>query len=394
MGKILITLADKFNKLGSLSKVKETPINLLDLCQSFNENISIEKRFLDSSLEHTTKTVCDDLVKKELSYHMIAPRVKAPSNFSSQPTLTDITKIVNCSRLFPKERAKFSGTSTGPDIAEFLFAINAAQDILGLSQTEFLDRLVASCTGEAHLFVINLVDEGDSVDAIYYKLLGLIAKVCVNEENRKFLSNFEAVNALLRSLPSKASAEVNTANQVLTQKYGHPPSFIQLIAYLDPLRQAIDRDIKENGVGFNRDNFSYGSGRRYNPPSSYRVSTFSNSASPRESYKQSSLQTRDTYSYLPRRTNSSNQSLRVNSITAPEPRNQFMNRLYCQLCGKSGSHNPAMGCYAMKLNGRTVANVVPSQDPCKRCEEHSGRKLFHPPKFCFLNQSNKTYHQD
>ena len=432
LGKILITLADKFNKLGSSSKVKETPINLLDLCQSFNENISIEKRFLDSSLEHTTKTVCDDLVKKELSYHMIAPRVKAPSNFSSQPTLTDITKIVNCSRLFPKERAKFRGTSTGPDIAEFLFAINAAQDILGLSQTEFLDRLVASCTGEAHLFVRNLVDEGDSVDAIYYKLLllfdhsptpeearnilhnykvpktdnlvkaqgfilehaGLIAKVCVNEENRKFLSNFEAVNALLRSLPSKASAEVNTANQVLTQKYGHPPSFIQLIAYLDPLRQAIDRDIKENGVGFNRDNFSYGSGRRYNPPSSYRVSTFSNSASPRESYKQSSLQTRDTYSFLPRRTNSSNRSLRVNSITAPEPRNQFMNRLYCQLCGKSGSHNPAMGCYAMKLNGRTVANVVPSQDPCKRCEEHSGRKLFHPPKFCFLNQSNKTYHQD
>ena len=168
---------------------------------------------------------------------MIAPRVKAPSNFSSQPTLTDITKIVNCSRLFPKERAKFSGTSTGPDIAEFLFAINAAQDILGLSQTKFLDRLVASCTGEAHLFVRNLVDEGDSVDAIYYKLLllfdhsptpeearnilhnykvpktdnlvkaqgfilehaGLIAKVCVNEENRKFLSNFEAVNALLRS---------------------------------------------------------------------------------------------------------------------------------------------------------------------------------------------------
>ena len=117
---------------------------------------------------------------------------------------------------------------------------------------------------------------------------GLITKVCINEENRKFLSNFEAVKTLLCSLPSKASAEVNTANQVLTQKYGHPPSFIQLITYLDPLIQAIDRDIRENSVGFNWDNFSYGSGRHYNPPSSYQVSTFSNSASPREPYKQSS----------------------------------------------------------------------------------------------------------
>lgn len=425
LGKILLEMANKTNKI--LSKSKEPDlISLPTLIQAFQDNLAAEKvRLNDESAQ-----IKDSILHNKLNYYKIAPTIKAPTFYSPVEVLRTAAKSADAMKLFPKGRDKFSGKrNDGPEISEFLYAINLAQSKCKLSEPEFLDLLTHSCTKEAHSFVKSLVDEKSTPDSIYYKLLvmydttvppetakqllldykvkktenlaiaqafildkaAIVAKLCIADSEKKLISDFEAIQALPRALPMKSRSEVNRAYRVLMQELGKPPTFIELVAALESLRLAIDEDIKLNGAFPTRD-----ASHRF---PRYKISTFSthiqDTNRPRlqrftqPSYNSRNNNNRDyTYNSNPANYTVRNQrpSHTVNNINAQRPfNNNFMNKnLSCLLCGKVG-HTAAMQCYQLRdAQGKNVANVTPSQEPCPTCLRQTGKRLFHPEKYCFI----------
>lgn len=425
LGKILLEIANKTNK--ALSKCKESEIiSMPTLIQAFKENLATEKMKLNSE----SANIKQSILHNRLNYHKIAPTVKVPTYFSPVEVLCNATKSADAIRLFPKGRDKFSGNpNQGPEIIEFLHAINLAQSKCKLSESEFLELLTNSCTKEAHSFVRALVEEKATPEAIYFKLMvmydctvppetakqllldyrvkrsenlaiaqayildkaSIIAKLCISESEKKLISDFEAIQALPRALPMKSKSEVNKAYRILMQELSRPPTYIELVSSLESLRMSIDEDIKLNGAFAPRD-----ASLRF---PRYKISTFSTQARETnrpsfQKYNQTSFKPRSnnnrTYFYNPNSANHTVKNQRpaytVNNMNANRAyTNNFMNKnLSCLLCGKTG-HTAAMQCYQLRdAQGKNVANVTPSQEPCPTCLTQNGKRLFHPEKYCFI----------
>ncbi len=428
LGKILIDMATKTNKVLSKS-TSEDLISIPTLIQAFKENLAMEQKKLSTESDNIRNTI----INNRLNYHKIAPTVKAPAYFSPVDILISPAKSADVMRLFPKGRDKFSGKrNEGPEINEFLHTINLAQAKCKLSESEFVDLLANSCTKEAHTFVRALVDEKSSPESIYHKLIimydttvppetakqllldyrvkrnenlaiaqayildkaSIIAKLCISEKEKKLISDFEAIQALPRALPMRSRSEVNKQYRLLMQELGRAPTYIELVASLESLRLSIDEDIKYNGFNATRENSRY---MNYVAPR-YKISTFAtqlhNTNSPRlQRFNQTSFNPRDnnrTHNSNSRSTNfnAKNQrsSYTVNNLNSQRSfNNNFMNKnLSCLLCGRQG-HTAAMQCYQLRdAQGKNVSNVSPSQDPCPTCLKQSGKRLFHPEKYCFI----------
>ena len=76
------------------------------------------------------------------------------------------------------------------------------------------------------------------------------------------------------------------------------------------------------------------------------------------------------------------------------PKNNYMNSLYCSLCGQN-IHRASEGCYKMRDERGLTVPVVPAQVPCTICEKKINKKLYHPFKYFFnktqnLGSPNKT----
>ena len=425
LGRILIDIANKTNT--ALSKSKETTlISMPSLIQAFKENLEIERQKLSSESDN----IKNSILHNRLNYHKISPTIKSPNYYSPVDVLGTAKKSADVMRLFPKGSDKFSGKrNEGPVITEFLYTLNLAQSKCKLSESEFLDLLVHSCTKEAHSFVKALVDEKSSPDQIYYKLLvmydstvppetakqllldyrvkrnenlaiaqayildkaSIISKLCISESEKKLISDFEALQALPRALPIRSRSEVNKQYRLLMQELGRAPTYIELVSSLEGLRLSIDEDIKQNGAYVSRDNLRYTNPR-------YKISTFStqlqNTINPRfQRFNQSSYNSRDSNNKSYNNTRSTNYPVRnqrpsytVNNMNTQRPfNNNFMNKnLSCLLCGRTG-HTAAMQCYQLRdSQGKNVSNVSPSQDPCPTCLKQNGKRLFHPEKYCFI----------
>ena len=439
LGKILIRLATKTNKVLSRQKEKEELISIPALCQAFKENLACEQKEFNDKLEIEKINIKDSIIQNDLSYHTISPKIKAPAYYSPVETFNTPSRNADIIRLFPKDRSRFSGIEKqGPEVCEFLFAMNLAQSKCKLSKEEFLERLVSCCTQEAHNFVRALVGEGDSPENIYYKLLilydkspspeqaknlllnykvkrtenlataqafvldkaSLIAKMCTTETERRLITDFESIQALPRSLPSRSEAEVHKQYRLLMARLNRPPTFIELVSALAPLRVSIDEDILHNGVHFSKDYTS-----RYNaktPQFKFRTSTFAthlnrkHASNAIEQNFQRSVSNRGRNQQM---FNNRKPRYTVNSMTMDKPyNNQFINKnLTCLLCGRLG-HTASQQCYQLKdAQGRSVPNVSPSQDPCSICLKQTGKRLFHPEKYCFIKNNfasrNNKFHK-
>jgi len=434
--KIILQLTEKLNSIAP----KKDRICIKGICRSLDEKTTLDDEKTQLNIKNQAKEIKTNLLDSELRYHLIEPGINFPRSFSENPTLTTISRNLDCARMFPRERGRFSGSTTdqSPPLNEFIFALNIAQSKMNLSREEFAERLVLSCTKDAHIFVKNLIDEQTSIEDIFFKLkvrfdrtpsvaeirqrllnyrvkrsenfamaqayvlsqAQLLAANCADPTERRLRSDYEAKNALSRSLPVYSQTLLENKFSELTARRQAVPTFNDFVSYLYAQTNIIDADIKSNGaIG------SYDKKNNQKVPFTYRNKNYSaNSMTARpgergffkdefnENFpKNNSKRTfnENKSSTHPKGNHRSPNNYYVNAleVKSNQSNNNFMNKQYCSLCGLR-SHTPLMGCYSMRQNGRTVPNVMPVQEACKHCLKIKGIRLFHPEKFCFTK--NKT----
>ena len=413
LGKFLAKLTDSYNK--HLDRDEE-PIQLEDFCQAFQAGMKLNKVELNEAIETSTQKFKDNLYKNELNFHLINPLITPPRKYGVHPTLKTVSRNVDAAKLFPQNKSRFSGVPGEVPISEFIFNLNAAQEKMILSEIEFKEKLLSSTTGEAHNFIRTQIQEGDDVETIYYKLLCLYddspqpsaakqellrfkisrrsnlmkaqgkilelascaARIFPDGPLRKTFLNNEACQSLIRALPEKSSQIVATQYNILIGKKAQtsqePPLFVDLIRFLGSWRTEIDRDIQYNGANYDDRN-----SRAIEFNRSSRVNDYNRSSyRPYKRAQVNTVQANRGRSFGPAYKRN---YLGIREIKGTVIENKYMNKLYCSLCG-SNTHTAAMGCYAMKRNGRVVP-VTPTQIACAECENKLHKKLYHPPAFCF-----------
>ncbi len=292
MGKLLIQLGNFYNKVNDQNKMGAESIQISEICKAFQDNNQFTQNEISRALKESNHDLEESLYRKQLNFHMINPLIQTPKEFSPHDTLVSVSKQVDAAKLFPQNKMRFSGEpNNGPDITEFIFNMNSGQSRMKLSEAEFKDRLLMCTTSHAHKLIRTLINEQDSIDAIFHKLMVLydhtvtpekakaeLLKFKIHKRStlikaqakilelasaaarmfpqgplRKAFSNAEACCALIRSLPTTSSTLVSSQYNVMISKQADDtkiPLFTELIMYLNPYRQQIDQDIAENGSSF------------------------------------------------------------------------------------------------------------------------------------------------
>ena len=238
--------------------------------------------------------------------------------------------------------------------------------------------------------------------------------------SRTAMFNLEANNGLIRSLPPHSADTVTNVVNTLAAKLQQSPSFVQTIKCLTKYNDTIDLDIAKNGVSSNKlstdrnrsnvrvyalDRRSQ-TGRasfsgRQRPQSYVRNSNYEpirKRGLIRERVNVNALQYKgNPYGDSPRqervynmnnnrRTPYNRQSGRTGG--GRNDQNQPFKGRYCVLCG-SRSHSASDLCFRMRDSANRPIEVIPSFFPCDTCYKLNGKKLYHPPEFCY-NKPKKT----
>lgn len=403
LGRLLVQMTTSHNKSVEKSKNPGEQINVPDLCKAFQETLTIKKEELENAIKTSSTTIKQEIYDRSLNYHMVNPLIKIPDYFSPITTLTTVSKQMDAVKLFPQNKQRFTGepNKLGPPIAEWIYQMNSAQQKLKLSEEEFKERLLMSTTSYAHRLLRTLIAEQDSISSIYHKLMVMFdfsispeqaksellrfkihkrstlikgqakilelaaaaARMFPEGELRKSYSNAEACTALIRSLPQDSSTMVASLyNQMISSVADKSkiPLFTELVLYLNPYRNQIDKDIAKNGSSFE-----------------------TLDQQPEHEYRNRSTRER-RFTDIPR------SQLRVNNLNRTSYnnrsegmiKNRYMNSLYCSLCGQS-NHTAAQGCYKMKDEKGRAVPVTPGQIACSICEKKINKKLYHPIRYCF-----------
>ena len=169
---LLIRLVDRHNKM---LPPEEEPIALDAVCTAFDNKLQLNKKDITELIEYSAKDLKSDIFHKELNFHLLNPRYIPPSKFSPVDVLNSNAKSTEALKLFPSNiKSKFSGIKDdGPNLSEFLFNINYAQERLNLSEKEFKMKLLTSLTSPAHKDIRNLMEQGDRVTSIYHNLASM-----------------------------------------------------------------------------------------------------------------------------------------------------------------------------------------------------------------------------
>ncbi len=186
------------------------------------------------------------------------------------------------------QKNKFNGTenSSGMNIHEFLSLINAAQKQIKLSREEFLEFLLMCTTGRPHVLIQDWADNGDDIENIYINLFAHYDQRMSPETAREKLSmykarrtsnlnrtvadimhlalraacilplgvartasyNSEAVQALIRSLPSVSSDVASTKYFSISSRFQRPATFAELSRALAINAHTIDNEISRLGA--------------------------------------------------------------------------------------------------------------------------------------------------
>ena len=413
MGQVLGAL----NQLMADGKLKNTEyFNIGEFASKVkdcNYSEQKEKRAMQTELNKCVSEEISTYKKaqydREINFHTLNPLLRCPQDFSPHDTLNSSEKKSNLFKVLPFGKSKFSGKNDSVTISEFLLNLNFIQKRYNLSLTEFTQALQFSTTGPTFEIVSQAIESGEPLSSIYnrlmvmydssispfdartllhqykanknqnmmqlstdiHRLANISSKMTQDIALRKQNCDSESCQAFIHALPTDSKNLALNQYNILTQKLGQPPDFIQFILYLNPYQPSIEADIQKYGDTKNN-KFNRQSDR--NNSQSYSRSIYSiNSRNDYNSKNTSNFKT------SPFRDNSY-QGNRKNSPT-------FMNRRRCSLCNNT-NHSASDGCYRMKDSNGRVVNITPVQQACTYCETNHNQRLFHPIKFCFRKNAN------
>ena len=440
IGKALLKLAQDVTILAKKNNTKAMETNLDELCSDFHNGIRLERAKVNNKYDNTVSDVERALMKKELNSHCINAAVEPPDNFSVIPVITSTQKLSEVQKIFPRA-SKFSGhTKDGHvTVIEFLTALNTAQNQCGLSESEFIDRILASCTGTAHDLVHEYKINGDSASTIYHSLLQnfdnrmtadearqklitfaigknsnlakaesalqlLVARassIFPPGESRNSYRNMEACSTLIRTLPPYSSLKANDLYQNFTTRLGRACTMDELFRGLDQYRSSIDRDIKANGADIYNYKTSINKNKKY---TSYMMDAGLNNTSgqvvrptPPPQFKARGSYNNDyssynAKSYTPKpmnrnfgragfqnNRNSQNKYPQRNRDPRNNRNNAQNNDKNCALCGKG---HKVPDCMNIRDDTGKKLEMHPTYGVCNKCPSFVKPRLHHPEFVC------------
>ena len=287
MGSILLGFQTDLTKLAEHVKMRDMTLNVPNLCDLFVNGTRLERAKLKTSIAINNSELEEKLIAKELQAHRLEKDVDPPPYFSPEATLTNNpNKLNECLKVFPRMQ-KFSGTNKDGQmtVVEYLTNLTLAQEQCRLSESEFLARMLASSTGQAHELINMWIQNNCTADQIYASLLihfdkrpspeesktklyayrvarneslakaegnimilvGTAAKAVPAGPSRVTFINLESCHALMRALPEWSRVQVSNLYHSLSAKLGRTLTFTELDSALHALRANIDLDISQNG---------------------------------------------------------------------------------------------------------------------------------------------------
>ena len=451
IGKALLKLAQDVTVLARKNNSKAMETNLDELCSDFHNGIRLERAKFNNKYDNTVSDVERALLHKELNSHCINAAVEPPCNFSVVPVITSAQKLSEVLKVFPRA-AKFSGHSKDGHmtVIEFLTALNSAQNQCSLSEREFIDRILASCTGQAHDLVHEYKINGDKASTIYHSLLqNFDSRMTADEARQKLITftigknsnlakaesalqllvarassmfppgearsaykNMEACSTLIRALPPYSSLKANDLYQSYTTRLGRACHMDELFRGLDQYRSSIDRDIKANGADINTFKHANNKKPRY---TSYKVDSIENkmgpnnmsrhivSPAPHPQYKAKGNYNNDysTYnakSYTPKpyTRNFGNAGFQNNRTSPnkyplrnrdPNNRNNFNNaQNNDRKCALCGRGHKVADCMNIRDDTGKRLEMHPTYGVCNKCPNFVRPRLHHPEFVCPYRQ--------
>jgi len=306
-GAALLKLVEDLTNLARKTGVKQMATNIDDFCTSFHNSVRLERDRTADIIENSNQDIEMSLIQKELNSHKINASIELPNYFSPTPTINSTQRQLEVQKIFPKQ-GKFSGTHRDGNmgVVEFLRSMVAAQNQCGLSEEEFINRLLDSSTGPAHDLILEWKTNGMDSAGIFHnlllnydrrltaeearnqmigykvprnsnlaaaeahivKLIGRAATAMPTGPTRNDYYNLEGCNALIRALPPYSSQQASQVYNNLTAKLGRACTLLELSLGLNLQRTNIDKDIKENGAT------DYTRNKRFGRPMSFRKPRF------------------------------------------------------------------------------------------------------------------------
>ena len=440
IGKALLKLAQDVTTLAKKNNSKAIETNLDELCSDFYNGIRLERAKVNNKYDNTVPDVERALMKKELNSHCINAAVEPPDNFSVIPVITSTQKLSEVQKIFPRA-SKFSGhTKDGHvTVIEFLTALNTAQNQCDLSESEFIDSILASCTGTAYDLVHKYKINGDSASTIYHSLLqNFDNRMTADEARQKLITfaigknsnlakaesalqllvarassifppgefrnsyrNMEACLILIRALPPYSSLKANDLYQNFTTRLGRACTMDELFRGLDQYRSSIDRDIKANGA----DTYNYKTSiNKHKKYTSYMMDAGLNNTSgqlvrptPPPQFKARGSYNNDysnynAKSYTPKpmnrnfgragfqnNRNSQNKYPQRNRGPRNNRNNAQNNYKNCALCGKG---HKVPDCMNIRDDTGKKLEMHPTYGVCNKCPSFVKPRLHHPEFVC------------
>ena len=442
LGNLLVRITSMNEELCKKNNIKDHDLpELSQLCMDFTKAIKMERNKVATKVNRATLNLEDNILMKELNYHSINTPVKPPTSFSQVDVITTPTKMAEVLKTFPtKSSQRFSGTSNGVNILEFLNSMNTAQAIMNLSKSEFLQILLKCTSGKVYSLVLECISYDHDIPDLYHSLLTLYDNRISSSTARRILTNYkatknftltkvqsyilemasrvasqipvgksrtsmfniEATNALVRALPYYSSTLVTNVLNTLAAKLERNPSYVELTKALTKYTDSINLDINRNGVPSVGKYMMHSdihnnkpkqrvyaltrSGRnqnntnnRFNPPSRNYRQQNKYKDHPRNRSNKINAMRQNKYSDSPKNERVFNMNQDKNNSNKQE---RYFKGLYCSLCG-GNNHTADQICYRMKDASGRVVETVPTYYPCELCLQKLGKKLFHPQSTCF-----------
>ena len=252
---------------------------------SFHTAIKLEKELSQKELARSLLETENSIIQKDLNSHELNSAVKSPQYFCESPKITSTAKLAEVQNILPNN-LKFSGSSMDTmSIAEYLNILTSVQDLMQLTEPEFIDRMLACSRGLAHELIYEWKTNGENVSTIYHNLIinfdkrlsphyaksqlyaykvpkaitlakaesqimslaSRTASVLPEGPSRTAIYNLEAYNAIIRALPAHSSSTVHNLYNQISARLGRTATFAELSRVLNLYRSTIDQDIKQNG---------------------------------------------------------------------------------------------------------------------------------------------------
>ena len=316
------------------------------------------------------------------------------------------------------------------NVVEYLAIANGAQNILRLSEQEFLECLLGSVTGPAHSHMLSWLDQGEDVSSIYHllglhydnrltsneakkqlnyykiskssnladgvaKILDLAARASTSipaGPTRTALYNLEAAQSILRALPPASAAIANSVYNTLSAKLGCSANATELTRALNMHRINIDSDIRLNGYAGNGEKYKGNFGKQGKSRGGVHNKVLSVNGTVDFATISPPVQTDGfpaTFSLDSKPKGQGNngkfKGQRKQSKGGAKTRhwaNEGGPALhYCSLCG-DWTHKAASGCRNMRDDSNKIVNVMPSHTTCNLCPMFVQPRLSHPAMYC------------